>query len=94
MKKVFLLILTFSLIFITTLTAQKEKPLEHKQLEILPASQSNFITKGSVRYDLDLNIPIALYNVNYAVSHSTPEKMAVAYLQENHETARIKKEIG
>ena len=92
-KKVFLLILTFSLLFVTTLSAQKEKPHEHNQLEILPAAQSNFITKGSIRYDLDLNIPVALYNVNYAVSNSTPEKMALAYLQENHEQLGLKPQL-
>ncbi|MBL1213102.1 MAG: PKD domain-containing protein [Ignavibacteriae bacterium] len=93
MKKVFLFVLTFSLIFITSINAQKEKPYEHKQLEILPASQSNFITKGSIRYDLDLNIPVALYNINYPVSYSTPEKMALAYLQENHTQLGLKPQL-
>ncbi len=94
MKKAFLLLASLMLFTLTTITAQKEKPLENSRLEILPTTTSNFITKGNVRYDVDLNIPVALYNVNYAVSHSTPEKMATAYLRENHRTLGLIEDLN
>jgi PKD repeat protein len=92
-KKLFLLILSFLLLAVGTNFAQKEKPIEHKQLEILPATVSKFITKGSIRYDTDLNMPVALYNLDYKVSRSTPEKMAVTYLKENYKLLGLNSEL-
>jgi hypothetical protein len=70
-----------------------QKPVDNRNLEIIPDESYEFYRFDNMRVNKATGIPIALYNVDYEVVQSTPENMAHQYLYDNADLLFLKDDI-
>lgn len=67
-----------------------KKPSDNSQFSLVPTEVEEFYRFENMRVSKKTGAPVALYNVNYAVTPSTPLNMASQYLEENASLLRMK----
>ena len=87
------LVLLTLIMFVFSNGVFAQKPVDNKNLEIIPDETYDFYRFDNMRVNKITGIPVALYNVNYEVIASTPEDMARQYLYDNAELLFQKSDI-
>ncbi len=83
---------SFILLLLCVSIVQAQKPVPTHELEFsnVKGEKKVSIQQEDGRIDINTQIPISLYNLNYAVPNGTPEEMASYFLQEYSSTLKLR----
>ena len=94
MKQIRLFVLMFiSVVLISGSNSFAQKPEKNRGMEITPDESEQFITINNMRVNSKTGVPVAVYQLNYAVRPDSPEKMARQFLQENYTRLHLKSDL-
>jgi PKD repeat protein len=89
-----LLLFVAALLFINPVFISAQKPQQNRGIEITPDETEHFIYTRNMRVNSESEVPVAVYNLNYAVNQDSPEKMAEQFLSEKYRMLHILNDLS